>query len=239
MKKYVHIFNDIKNKMIDGTYVANQKLPSEKQLSERYQVSKMTIKQALDILVTDGLIIKKRGLGTFVKDLSQEELVRMSLMAQFRGKTAEYPREKVTSKVLQFLVSHPCEAIQQKLNISEEDFVYHLCRVRYINDEPFVIEETYMPISLIRDLKRRHVEQSIYEYIETELSFKIQSVHRKITVRRSNQKDARELAMLTGDPVGVVEQIGYLSNGAAFEYSISTHRYDRFQSEMILNRTSI
>ncbi|KAF1299481.1 GntR family transcriptional regulator [Enterococcus sp. JM4C] len=239
MKKYVHIFNDMKNKIIDGTYVSNQKLPSEKQLSEHYQVSKMTMKQALDNLVDDGLIIKKRGSGTFVKDLSADELVRMSLTNQFRGKTAEYPQEKVTSKILAFSVINPSPLIQQKLNISAEDFVYFLHRVRKINDQPFVIEETHMPVSLIRDLKRSHVEQSIYEYIETELQYKIQSVHRKITVRQSTAAEVSELDMTEGDPVGIVEQVGYLSNGAAFEYSISTHRYDRFKSEMILKRESV
>ena len=70
MKKYIHISNDLKNKIIDGTFKANEKLPSEKELGLEYDASKMTVKQALDILVSEGLIIKRRGSGTFIKDLS-------------------------------------------------------------------------------------------------------------------------------------------------------------------------
>ena len=64
----------------------------------------MTVKQALDILVSEGLIIKRRGSGTFIKDLSDTELKRISITNQFRGKTAEYPQNEVTSKVLNFSV---------------------------------------------------------------------------------------------------------------------------------------
>ena len=139
MKKYIHISNDLKNKIIDGTFKANEKLPSEKELGLEYDASKMTVKQALDILVSEGLIIKRRGSGTFIKDLSDTELKRISITNQFRGKTAEYPQNEVTSKVLNFSVVQPDEKIQEKLNISEDDFVYFIHRVRYVDGVPYAI----------------------------------------------------------------------------------------------------
>ena len=173
MKKYIHISNDLKNKIIDGTFKANEKLPSEKELGLEYDASKMTVKQALDILVSEGLIIKRRGSGTFIKDLSDTELKRISITNQFRGKTAEYPQNEVTSKVLNFSVVQPDEKIQEKLNISEDDFVYFIHRVRYVDGVPYAIEVTYMPINLIMNLKPTHVKHSIYDYIENGLGLVI------------------------------------------------------------------
>ena len=236
MKKYIHISNDIKNKIIDGTYQANEKLPSEKELGELYKVSKMTVKQALDILVTEGMIIKRRGAGTFVKDLSNDELKRISINSQFRGKTAEHPREKVTSKVLEFSVI-PCDnLVQKKLNLEEQEFVYFVHRTRYIDGVAHTVEESFMPINLIVNLKLSNVEHSIYSYIQENLNLSIQSVHRFITVRKANELEINELKLEEGDPVAVVEQVGYLSTGQAFEYSTSVHRYDFFKTEMIITK---
>lgn len=238
MKKYIHISNDIKNKIIDGTYQSNDKLPSEKDLGSFYEASKMTVKQALDILVTEGLIIKRRGSGTFIKDLSDDEIKRVSVISQFRGKTAEHPQEEVTSKILDFSVTKPDDAVQSKLNISEDDFVYHIHRVRNVDKHPYVIEETYMPISVIPNLKQKNVEKSIYDYVERELKLSIQSAHRTITVRKATDFEQKELTLEPGDPVGVAEQVGYLSSGAAFEFSTSVHRYDHFKAEMVLTRNN-
>ena len=236
MKKYIHISNDIKNKIIQEIYQSNEKLPSEKELGASYEASKMTVKQALDILVAEGLIIKRRGAGTFIKDLSSEELKRVAVTNQFRGKTSEHPQEQVTSKVFTFAVITPDQVVQNKLNITADEFVYHIYRSRKIAEKPLVIEETYMPISLITGLKQSNVEHSIYDHIENTLGLVIQSVHRTITVRPATDFETVELSLEAGQPVGVVEQVGYLSTGAAFEYSVSVHRYDQFRAEVILNR---
>lgn len=238
MKKYVHISNDIKNKILDRTYQSNDKLPSEKELCEYYNVSKMTVKQALDILVNEGMIIKQRGSGTFVKDLSSEELERISVSSQFRGKTAEFPQEAVTSKVLDFSVITSSELVQKKLNLEKDDFVYHVSRSRYVNGVAHTLEESFMPINLITNLKRPIVEGSIYAYIQEELYLTIQSAHRFVTVRKANELEMKELNLEENDPVAVVEQVGYLSNGQAFEYSTSVHRFDTFRAEMIITKTN-
>ncbi len=236
MKKYVHISSDIRNQILEGKYRSNDKLPSEKELCQLYDASKMTVKQALDILVAEGLIIKRRGSGTFVKDLSPTEIERIMIANQFRGKTALNPNQTVTSKIYEFSVIRPDETIQEKLNIQADSFVYHIYRLRLLDNEPNVIEETYMPIDLIPGLTERVLQQSIYEYIEIELGLKLQSAHRKITVRKASDFEASELHLLPNDPVAVAEQTGYLANGAAFEYSITVHRYDEFSAEMILTR---
>lgn len=70
MEKYNLIANDVRKKILEGVYQPNEQLPFEKDFCRMYKVSKMTVKKALDILVTEGLIYKRRGAGTFVMDLS-------------------------------------------------------------------------------------------------------------------------------------------------------------------------
>lgn len=236
MQKYNYIANDVRRKILDGKYKANDQLPFEKELCEQYEVSKMTVKKALDILVAEGLIIKRRGAGTFVKDLSVEDMERMIVGSQILGTSAYYPTRSLTSKVLRFEIVVANEKVANKLNIPLASFVYDIERVRILDGKPIVIENTFMPVSVIPDLSLQNVEASIYEYIQDGLGLKIQSAHRNITVRKASDKEVEHLELKTGDPVGIVEQIGFLSSGTTFEYSISTHRYDAFSIEMMIRQ---
>ena len=112
--------------------------------------------------------------------------------------------------------------------------MYEIYRVRLVNKQPTVIEKTFMPVSIIPGLRKTDLEGSIYTYIEDKLGLYIESGHRTISVRKANDIEVEELQLETGDPVGVAEQIGFLSNGAPFEYSISVHRYDQFSVEMMV-----
>lgn len=236
MPKYIQISDDLRNKIIQEKYKANQQLPLEKELCEIYDASKMTVKKALDILVSEGLIIKRRGHGTFIKDINREEIDRLILSRQFIGTTAWFRDSNVESKVLNFSIVEASAEIAEKLNIKPSDFVYDIHRVRIVDGKPLVIEKTYMAIDVIPGLKLDNVKQSIYEYIETKLNSAIQSVHRKITVRLATDFELNELELNPGDPVGIVEQTGYLNTGELFEYSISIHKYNAFSVEFVLTR---
>ncbi len=236
MTKYTQIANDIRNQIVKQIVQANEQLPFEKDLCIKYKTSKMTVKKALDILVAEGLIVKRRGSGTFVKNISNSDMTRLLVSNQFRGLTALYSDHKVTSKLLKFVVVSSSENVKHKLNLENEEFLYNILRIRYLDDCPFVIENTYMPINLISGLKKQHAEESIYAYIEDKLGLKIQSSHRTITVRKSNELEQKYLNLEPNDPVAVVEQVAYLDRGAAFEYSISVHRYDSFSFETVIVR---
>ena len=234
MEKYKVIANGIRKRIIEGDYVSDQKLPSEKEIGDEFVASKLTVKKALDILVGEGLIIKRRGAGTFVKSLSVDEMERLIVDNQMRGTTAFNPDKRVTSKILSFSVVQASQLVSRKLNLAEASPVYEIYRVRLVDGSPSVIEKTYMPLDVISGLTKTDVEGSIYEYIEEKLGLKIQSGHRTISVRKATDFEADELTLEYGDPVGIAEQIGYLNTGVQFEYSISVHRYDQFSVEMMV-----
>ena len=185
MQKYVIISNDIRNKIVNGEYVANQQIPFEKDMCIHYNASKMTVKKALDILVAEGLVIKRRGSGTFVKDLNLEEIKRCDDGESIPRHDCAICRKKVHSKILNFSIVKVPEVAAKKLNISLGSFVYDIYRVRYLEDEPIVMEKIYMPIDLIPNIKDKNLKGSIYEYIENDLKLNIQSAHRTVAVRKA------------------------------------------------------
>ena len=153
MNKYELIVQDLKTDIAIGTYPAYSRLPSVAQLCEQYEVSKITINKALEVLEQQGLIFRRKGSGTFVKKLEEGTQIKPSkeVSGQMEGFMAEHAArgERVKSKVYTFEVERPSEYIAKALDITTEDFVYRIVRVRLVEGIAQVIEYTYMPISLV------------------------------------------------------------------------------------------
>ena len=102
MTKYEEIANKIRKDIINGKYKVNEQLPLEKEMCDNYGVSRITIKKAVDELVNDGLVVKRRGAGTFVKDIDSVEAKELSMSRQFTGFSVSNKNKKVSSKVEKF-----------------------------------------------------------------------------------------------------------------------------------------
>lgn len=233
MLKYEKIAFDIKEDILSEKYKPNEQLPFEKELCEKYNVSKMTVKKALDLLVNDGLIIKRRGSGTFVKDITEKEIQRIIEKKQFSGLTTTIIGHKVTSKVLEFKIINATKEIADILKIEEDEFIYFVHRVRYVDDKAVVIEKTYIPLNLIPGMKLADVKKSIYGYIKDKLGLNIQSAHSTVRAMKSDELDRKYLNLEKDEPILEVERVAYLDNGKVFEYSFSRHRYDKFEFKSI------
>lgn len=233
MLKYEKIAFDIREGILNERYKPNEQLPYEKELCEQYNVSKMTVKKALDLLVNDGLIIKRRGSGTFVKDITEKEIQRIIEKKQFSGLTTTSIGHKVTSNVLEFKIINAKKEIADILKIEEDEFIYFIHRVRYVDDKAVVIEKTYIPLNLIPGMKLVDVKKSIYGYIKDKLGLNIQSAHSTVRAMKSDELDRKYLDLEKDEPILEVERIAYLDNGKVFEYSFSRHRYDKFEFKSI------
>lgn len=233
MIKYHKIASDIKEDILKGNYKPNEQLPFEKEICEKYNASRMTVKKALDLLVAEGLIVKRRGSGSFIKDITEEEIQNIIEKKQFLGLTNTSLGHEVKSKVLDFEIVKADEKIASTFKIDIGDFVYFIHRVRYIDGEPIVIEKTYMPISIASDMKLEDVNGSIYNFLQKKLGLKIQSAHSTVRVKKADESDKENLLLMDNETIAEVEKVVYLENGKAFEYSFTRHRYDKFEFKAI------
>lgn len=176
-----------------------------------------------------GLVIKRRGSGTFVKALDDDDVQELSVAKQFEGFSEAHKDKTVTSKIVKFEVIHPTEEIATKLKITCDDFVYYVVRTRYADDVPYVTDYVYMPIVLIPGIKNDVLLSSIYGYIEDELKLKIKSAHRIIRAILPNELEQEWLEIESNFPILEVEQVGFLDNGQPFEYSRAHHRSDKIE----------
>ena len=228
MSKYIAISDEIRERIKSGYYPLDKMMPDEHSLCREFECSRMTMKRALDILANEGIIYRKRGHGTFIIQSSMQNHNVNVISDETVGLSNLMKDRKIVSKVIKFDIQFPSEEIAKNLSISMNTPVYHIIRLRIVEDEPYVLEETYMPSNLIPDINEEVLHQSIYHHIEDTLNLKIGGAHRKIRAAKSNELDQKYLHCGEHDPILEVEQIGHLDIGIPFEYSFSRHRYDRF-----------
>lgn len=230
MLKYEIISTEMRKRIKNKYYSIDQPIPDEISLANEFACSRMTMKRALDILVSEGLLYRKRGHGTFIVQTGRKNPNRINVGSDEElGLSELLKNKKVTSKVIKFDVQFPSEEVAEHLAIDTKTPVYYVVRVRLVEDEPYVIEKTYMPTKLIPRLNEEVIKGSIYSYIRDSLGLTIAGSHRKIRACKSDELDHAFLNCRSDDPILELEHVGYLNNGIPFEYSFSRHRYDKFE----------
>lgn len=235
MHKYEQVAQAIRDRIQDGTYTLKSALPDQMQLCKEFEASRITIKRALNLLIEEGYLYSRQGSGTYVMKnaLAKNELD--SRFDVYTGLTDQLSDQIVTSKVIQFVIRNPAEDEADKLLLTEEDFIYDIQRVRYVDGEEYLIEHTLMPVEVIRDVTKKVLAGSIYSYIQHTLGLKIGGLNRRITAERPDELDQEYLFCTKEDPVLQVEQVVHLIDGTPFEYSRTRHRFDKGGVNVVKN----
>ncbi|KRL04568.1 GntR family transcriptional regulator [Liquorilactobacillus oeni] len=223
---YREIAKKIRTKIKNGLYKPGEPLPRQKELALEYKTSRVTIQKALDILFNENLIVRKQGSGTFVSPNSLSALDILS--SQYGGTTKLFSdKANVSTLVLNFAIRLPSLKECEKLNILETMPVYDIYRLRNLDEEPYELDRSIMPLSVISGLNENIVKNSIFSFIQNKLNLEIGSSLRKIGADKAKQDDIKYLKCKPNDPVLQISQTVSLKDGRIFEYSHTRHRYDK------------
>lgn len=211
MKKYEEVKEDLRQRIESGQYPVNSKIPTEPELEQMYEVSRITIRKAVDALVAEGYLSKRRRLGTIVKTEKPAE-ANLSIFDKL-------DRSKIHNTIDTFEVIPAGEYLAEELNIGPEDFVYHFIRYRTDNEGWNALENVYLPIDVVTGLKKEVLEKSLYAYIQEQLGLTIQSRHESVTAILPDALDEKYLHAKKTDPILCIESTTYTDAGVPFEHS--------------------
>lgn len=175
MSKHETVYRDLRKKILDGTYASRSALESEEVLCKRYEVSRPTLRKALDALKQDGLVHSRQGAGIFVNPpefFAENNLTTLS--ERFAGQHV-----KVSSKVL-LLETVPAEAFAEAFQIGEKDPLIHYRRLRLVGGKPHALENTYMPAYLFPGFSEKALMGSMIHYIENDCGYSISHVNKRV-----------------------------------------------------------
>ncbi|GAB4447341.1 MAG: GntR family transcriptional regulator [Anaerolineae bacterium] len=232
---YAQVKEALQARIRQGEWQAGDQLPGEPELCRIFDVSRTVIRQALNELWHEGLIVRRKGRGTFVA----EPKIRGSLVQKLTGFHEDMVSQgytPVTQTLQQESVPAPPK-VAQYLNIEAGTPVIEIERLRFVLDEPVVLVTTYIPHALCPDLLHADLsQQSLYAFLERQCGLTIAHGRRSIEAVPANAHEARLLRIKQGAPLILLDSVSYLSDGTAIEYYHALHRGDRSRFEVELVR---
>ena len=228
--KYLQVYTEVKKRIIEDVYKIGDKIPSGEDIGKEFNVSRLTVKKGLDMLVSEGVLHSRSGYGTIVL---RKPIDNSKIFGPIDGLLEVVGSEHVESNVHKFSIELPDKHIAEKLNINEKDYIYNIIRTRKVDSKPYSIEQTYMPIVVIPGLEPLRLEESIYQYIRNDLGLNIKSSHYKLKGVLSTKKDEEILGVNEGHFMIEIEKVVSLASGIPFEYSITKHVYEDFIFESV------
>lgn len=222
--KYQEIEDMLLKEIAVGKYPVGQLIPKEMDLVAKYQVSRPTVRHALQDLVNKGYLERKKHAGTIVK--------RNKIAQEFTHVVESYSHEmqhnglRAETKVLFFAKITAPKAVAQAMKLKEGTEVYKLIRLRYANHEPVVLVTTFLPAKVLPDFdKTDFTKQSLYREL-AKRNLAVVHVKRKLEVKTAGSEVANLLDIDQNSPVFYFHTQGYTQKEKLLEYSIATYRGD-------------
>ncbi len=232
---YAQVKDALQTRIREGEWQAGHQLPGEPELCRIFKVSRTVIRQALNELLHEGLIVRVKGRGTFVA----EPKIKESLIQRLTGFHEDMVSQGYTP-ITQTLRQEAVPASAQVavyLEIEPGTPVIEIERLRLVQDEPAVLVTTYIPSALCPDLLHMDLShQSLYAFLETHCGLTIARGRRFIEAVPANTREARLLKIKKGAPLILLDSVSYLSDGTPMEYYHALHRGDRSRFEVELVR---
>lgn len=211
MKKKEFVTQDLLSKIYQSDADGPRKLPPERQLAEEYSVSRFTIRQALEKLVSIGAVRIVQGSGIWINaSVRSNPLVYNSI--------TEKRFDQIHFRLISLHKCRPDSDEQKIFDIDDETFIWAFCRLRYVDDVAVQIEHSRLPVSLFPDLTREVTERSMQKYVLSKgytISHMLTS-YRAICISR---EQAALLGCKKGSPAMHIINRGMLQGGRVYEIS--------------------
>lgn len=211
MKKKEFVTQDLLSKIYQQHSEGPRKLPPERQLAEEYGVSRFTIRQALEKLASIGVVRIVQGSGIWINEQTRSNPLVYNSITEKRFDQMRY-------RMVSLHKRRPEREDRQIFDLTDDDFIWQFCRLRFVDDVATQIEISRMPAALFSDLNQEVIERSLQQYV---LSKGLQISHLLTSYRAVSV--SREQSVLLGckkgSPAMHINNRGILNGGRVYEIS--------------------
>lgn len=223
------LISDIQSSMHE-----HDKMPSEREICEIYDVSRTTVRQAFSELEREGYIYKRHGKGTYVasKKFNQN-------LQNFYSFTEEMKKlgKKPTSKVLKFEILMANNEISNIMKLQKEDLIYKFTRLRLADDIPMMLETTYVDYSAFPGITKEDLNKTaLYDIFFERFNEKVEYAEEVFLPVLTSESEAKKINVEVASPSLKIIRYAYNRNNKLIEYTVSIARGDKFNYNLILHR---
>lgn len=229
---YTQLVGIIKRHISSGSLAVGELLPSEAELCRALDISRNTVRQAIGELEEEGLVVRKRGKGTFVADPSTN---RRGVRYSFTTEVSSMGKSP-SSTLVDFDVLVPPAEICRKMELKEGTAVYCFTRIRNVDGQPLILETSYYPQYIFPNLTREMVEtHSFYSllYHVGIIPFSADDCYEAVTL---DAQQARLLGVKEGSCAFYHQRRTKTEDGRIYEYTLSYIRSDRVRLDVHMQK---
>lgn len=231
---YLKVSNSLKEDILNGVYRVGELLPTEDELQEKFMTSRTTIRNAIGILEREGLVIRKQGKGTVVKEPKTAQ--NMNYITSFTETLKEKNVAVETGSLTVELINPPTK-IMTLLNLKKGEKVYLIQRLRVADGIPIAFMSNYILPRFtpnLTDKKNLLREKGLYQILEEEYGLKLHRAVETIEAYNSGPLETDLLQVPEKTPLFHTIRITYLEEGTPFEVVISVIRADKYKYRVYL-----
>ena len=223
---YLQIKDVLKRQIINQEYPVGSTIPSEAELEALFQVSRMTIRQAVNELVNEGLLRKERGRGKGTTVLSNAFADKLSTIKSFTEKIQEQGYT-LKNKHINLSLITPDTTVASALDLKSTDKALCLTRIRMVNNDIIMYTHTYLPESLNLPIEAE-LYGSLYHLFQQH-QIKVTTAEEYIEAMITTEEIAAALEVPTTSAVLKRTRISRDDRGRAVEYTITYYRSDKYK----------
>jgi GntR family transcriptional regulator len=231
---HARIRDELRGLITRGVFAPRQRLDSEAQLMKRYGVSRITVRQALQTLEQQGLIVKVAGKGSFVApERPSQDLTQLQGLAEAMAPRGHVIRNRVLA------VRHELAdaAVAQRLGLAVGEPVVHLRRVRLVDGEPLSLDLSWLPAAEGERVAQGDlVRRDVFALLEQELGLALGHAELSIDAVAADGDLADELGVAIGHPLLRIERVTHTASGRPIDCETLFCRAERFRWKLRLNR---
>lgn len=218
MPLYEQLRRALLEAITNGKIPEGSKLPTEEELCDQLGISRPVARQAYSELIAEGYVERMRGKGTFVR-LSDDRGRFIDVQLSFAKEMAILGKSHCTKMVHQEWVTGDL-TLASKLNIGLDERCFHIRRMRYADEKPFVLVDNYIPESIFPGIDKYGLaKNSLYDIFESDYHVKVTRAKRTIRARIAEREFAELFSVECGDPVLYVTNVAIDQNDRPVDYS--------------------
>ncbi len=217
---YKQVYHVLVRRIAEGAWAPAEALPSEQALAAELSVSQGTVRKALDALVSENLVYRRQGKGTYVAEHTQEH----ALFRFFRIAKPNTDGERVTPEAAGARCKRRIATATEveKLHLSKGARVVEIRRTRLIDGVPAISEKIIVPLSLFPELDHQSaLPNTLYSLYQSVYGVNITVAKEELSAVLSNKSDQKELGIEPGSPILKIDRIAVSIGGQRAEWRIS------------------
>ncbi len=221
---YRTVHRELRQRIVSGIYPPGRSVPSERRLIEEFKVSLITVRRALDELVLDGLIVRRQGVGSFVRDRAREVLVGMSSFTT----DVMTGRLRVVRSVLKDSLDPVPADIAERLSVQQGSLVRFISRLDSEGGSPLSIDEVSIPPALAQLITPDIAGSPSFLFLWQEKA-ELQLTHAEyeVSVCLPGAEDQKVLSIGPDVPLLVTGELYHTADGGAAAWVVTRYRSDR------------